>query len=128
MDQRADKRFRVTAQKDIARLFKTGRRASDGAITLYAVANGSTDGRCRAGVAVSKRHGNAVARNRIKRLCREAFRLARAELAGGWDFMIIPRVGADLTTAGVGRSIRSLAGRLTRPGMARPGMTRRRRK
>jgi len=113
MDQQADRRFRVTTRKDIARLFQRGSRAADGVITLYAVRNETPDQRSRAGVAVSIRHGGAVRRNRVKRLCREAFRLSRSELPGGWDLMIIPRAGADLTMPGIRRSVRQLAARLT---------------
>ena len=94
-------------------LFEQGRRSSNGQITLYALRNGLGDGRCRAGVAVAKRHGNAVERNRIKRLCREAFRLTRCDLPEGWDFMILPRKGAKLDVGGLRESIRSLAGTLT---------------
>jgi ribonuclease P protein component len=112
MDQRADKRFRVTSRRDIARLFERGRRSADGVITMYAVPNESPDGVSRAGVGVSKRHGCAVRRNRLKRLCREAFRLSRAELPGGWDFMIIPRAGADHTLVRLQRSVRYLARKL----------------
>jgi ribonuclease P protein component len=112
MDQQANKRFRVTARRDIARLFQHGRRSADGVITLYAVPNESVDCISRVGVGVSRRHGSAVCRNRLKRLCREAFRLMRAELPQGWDFMIIPRIGRDHDLVQLQRSIRYLADRL----------------
>jgi ribonuclease P protein component len=35
--------------------------------------------------------GNAVVRNRIKRRIREAFRLHRLDLVGGWDIVLNPR-------------------------------------
>ena len=113
MDRRADKRFRVTRRGDISRIFQQGRRAASKLITLLAIARDDSDSPARAGVAVSKRHGTAVKRNRIKRLCREAFRTVRSELPGGWDFMIVPRVGAPLTLEALQESIRSLAGRVT---------------
>jgi len=40
---------------------------------------------------VPTRLGNAVLRNRLKRRVREVFRLHRANLATGWDFLVNPR-------------------------------------
>jgi ribonuclease P protein component len=45
----------------------------------------------RLGLTVPKAVGNAVARNRIKRRLREAFRLHRPQLGGQWDIVLNPR-------------------------------------
>lgn len=49
---------------------------------------------CRLGLAIGKRAGNAVTRNRIKRLLRESFRLTQHDLyaaAGAYDLIISVR-------------------------------------
>jgi ribonuclease P protein component len=63
----------------------------------------------RLGVTVSKRVGNAVKRNRIKRLAREYFRRNRHRQKGIWDINIIAKKkAANLPTAQIFLSFENL--------------------
>ena len=53
-------------------------------------------GYTRLGVTVTRRIGNAVVRNRVKRLVREAFRLAGGNLPAGTDLVVIAKKGSAL--------------------------------
>jgi ribonuclease P protein component len=50
--------------------------------------------RTRLGITVSKRVGNAVARNRLKRFIREIFRVNRDLIDGHWDLNVIAKKDA----------------------------------
>ncbi len=101
---------RIKKRGEITRIFRRGGSASDERLRLRVLANSL--GRRRMAVAVSRRHGNAVRRNRIKRLCREAFRTCRSELPDSYDYVLQPKVGAELDIESIRESLRNLAGRI----------------
>ena len=73
---------------DFARVYALRCVARTAHLTVFAAPHPSD--LVRVGFSVSKKHGNAVIRNRLKRLLREAFRLSRHELPRGLDLVLIP--------------------------------------
>lgn len=99
------RRLKNTAQFD--HVYGRKRSAADGVLIVYACENEL--GHPRLGCSVSKKIGNAVVRNRYKRLFREAFRLLQHDLPQGMDFILIPRPGPEPSQEDVKASLRKLA-------------------
>jgi ribonuclease P protein component len=83
---------RLRSAADFERVYRSGRRAGDGLFAVNALAN--EIGVARLGMSVSTRTvGNAVRRNRVRRIIREVFRLRRPTLPP-LDFVVTSRPGA----------------------------------
>ncbi|MCG6155806.1 ribonuclease P protein component [Rubinisphaera margarita] len=98
--------FRVRSGDDFERIYNGKNRAGDHLLLIFGLPNGRAFSRI--GLSVSRKHGNAVHRNRKKRLLREAFRLSRPKLPAGFDFVLIPRVGTQATVGEYRRSLKRL--------------------
>ncbi len=101
-----DQRLRKRADFDSVRAH--GKRVSDQLFVLIVAP--SELARTRWGLAVSRRVGNAVVRNRVKRKIRESIRDMRCKT--GMDVIVSARpAAANAGSESVRRSLRQLAGR-----------------
>ncbi len=94
---------RLARKREFERVFGARCSAADKRLVVYVRSNGFAYSRL--GLAVSRKHGNAVARNRIKRLIREAYRLNKSQLPKGIDLVVIPRAGLEFTLSGMAESL-----------------------
>jgi ribonuclease P protein component len=110
--QRFPARYRILRNADFRRAYRKRCTASDGELLVFGHENGLPHPRL--GLSVSKRLGNAVVRNRWKRVLREAFRLSRPRLPCGLDLVVVPRESGKAELDRVTRSLCRLAGKLAR--------------
>ncbi len=75
--------------KDVLTLYKKGRYAASKYSVIYVRPNGRPFNRL--GITAGKKVGNAVCRNRAKRLIRLAYRNAEVSLPVGMDIVIVAR-------------------------------------
>lgn len=100
--------IRLKTPDEFKAVYDRKRSVSDALLVIYAKEN--TLAHSRVGLSVSKKIGNAVARNRCKRLFREAYRLSQHELPVGVDLIMIPRnVPREPTVAELSESLVKLA-------------------
>ncbi|UQZ48098.1 ribonuclease P protein component [Bacillus sp. PK3-037] len=90
------KRNRLKKNKDFQKVFKHGTSVANRQFVLYTLDQPEND-ELRVGLSVSKKIGNAVMRNRIKRLIRQAFLEERDRLKQK-DYIIIARKPASQLT------------------------------
>ena len=92
MPSGAQGRGRLTRSAEFDTVYRRGRSASNRHLVAYAFPNEAEE--ARLGVAVSRKVGGAVVRNRLKRQLREAY-AALPEPPVGTDVVLVARPGLD---------------------------------
>lgn len=87
---------RIRKRQDYLRIYEQGKRVYTRSFTIIVCPNQA--GMRRMGTTVSKKVGNAVKRNRIKRLLREFFRLNKGKLPASHDIVVIAKKGISKLT------------------------------
>jgi len=87
------KELRLRLRRDFLRVQKRGRKHHSPNFVV-ACASQPSSGPSRVGFSVSRRVGNAVVRNRLKRRLREFVRLRHRELPAARDLVVIAKPGA----------------------------------
>lgn len=81
---------RVRRRREYTRIHEAGRRIHTASFTVIACPRADDGSGARLGCAVSRRVGNAVVRNRVRRLLKEIFRRFAAELPA-FDLVVIAK-------------------------------------
>jgi ribonuclease P protein component len=88
---RVQRKFRLTRTEDFKRVRRSGKSYAHPLVVLVVQANNETRSNVRVGVAAGRTVGNAVKRNRAKRLLRAAMQTLLPSLASGCDLVLIAR-------------------------------------
>lgn len=107
------RKFRLTRSDEFQRVRRNGKSYAGPLIVLITQTNQSSGS--RVGIVAGRTVGNAVRRNRAKRLLREAMRPLLPALAPGWDLVIVAR--PDLSTATLDQTRSALHTLLRRAGL-----------
>lgn len=81
--------MRLRRPEEFRRLWSTGRSWAHAWFILWALPNDLDH--VRVGITASRKVGNAVARNRARRLLREATRHLYPRISTGWDLVLVAR-------------------------------------
>lgn len=84
------KEFRVKKNKEFQEAFKKGKSFANRQFVVYSLKKSDQE-HFRIGLSVSKKIGNAVTRNQIKRYIRQAFHEMESEINNQFDYIIIAR-------------------------------------
>jgi ribonuclease P protein component len=116
MTTKPNLRFRkaehIRRPSDFRAVYERRCAASNAWLLVHARPNGLPYSRL--GLSVSRKYGGAVARNRLRRLYREAFRLTKHDLPKGLDLVLIPRSPNEPTLDVVKSALAALARQLAR--------------
>ena len=115
---------RLRSRREILAVQGKGSRVHTAHFVLIVGPGPTSVGASRLGITVTRKIGDAVRRNRVKRVVREAFRLDPSLLPAGIDLLVIAKAGAP--TLGLAEvqaewgTARNVLQRKAREALARP--------
>jgi ribonuclease P protein component len=92
---------RLKKHAEVRAVLKKGKKVSTGGAKLFYNSRSGIEAQAEAvlksrfAVVFAKNFGCAVERNRARRLCREAYRHAKAGIPGAWDIVMLIYPSAD---------------------------------
>jgi ribonuclease P protein component len=101
----------VRRSQDVRGVLRRGRRFTQGRVILYVL---PAEPGARVAFVCSRRVGGAVARNRARRLMREAWRAVTPGLQGGFDIVLVAQ--PDIEGARMQEVLADVRAALTRAG------------
>lgn len=84
-----EKRFRLRKNMEFKKVYNGGKNFWNRNLVLYIKKNNLEEPRL--GITITKKVGNAVVRNKIRRRIKEIYRLNLHRIKGGYDLIIIPK-------------------------------------
>jgi ribonuclease P protein component len=87
-----NKKYRLRKRREFSYTYKRGKSLANSFLVLIYRKNGLDVS--RVGFSVSKKYGNAVERNKIKRRLKEIYRHRIGQIKSGYDLIFVVRVGA----------------------------------
>jgi len=110
------KAMRLRRPEEFRRVWSAGRSWAHALFVLWALPNDLDH--VRVGITASRKVGNAVARNRARRLLREAARHLYPHITTGWDLVLVSR--STLVTVKEPQVESALRSMLSRAGLWTP--------
>jgi ribonuclease P protein component len=109
---------RLSRSAEFDRVYRQGRSVANRYLVLYTFPRGGEEPP-RLGLSVGRKVGGAVERNLVKRLLREAFSAASAELPSGHDVVVVarPDAGELASTRGLAGISEAVGELLAKPGV-----------
>ena len=116
LEARVKRRFRLTRAADFQGVWRSGKSYAHPLVVLFVLASDAPG--IRVGVAAGRRVGNAVRRNRARRLLKAAMQNLYQKIVPGFDLVLIAR--QPLPSAALIQTLDALCALLTRAGLLSP--------
>lgn len=88
-----DKKYKIRNSREFRVVYDKGNSKANRLLVLFYINNGKDYN--RVGFSVTKKLGNSVVRNKVKRLIKEGFRANSENIKSGYDLVFLSRIKAN---------------------------------